>query len=302
MSSKLIAKLQEVKYIITNTDIDGIASAAILKTAFPHLELGGFSNSRDKIWYVKDATKKNSCYLDIFMCGDDLFCIDNHIIVPNSKHTVCKETKFNPNIIRERTLENYWSKYPFGTYFWILFNLEKEGFNWNIDIEQKIGEHNGEDVFLWELLLRADDALLSTFKYAKNANDWWDYLLTNNKNENSLLKRLYVKLMNDVKNQKNAQYIKDKVNNFLVSAFKNIKNDGYKNITDEGFETFFNFLNELLGNTLQYRNDFQTYEFQYKILTVTPNTDLTVLESIHGKLASLAFVSRDKISVSIKFY
>lgn len=291
MLSNLEEKLKEKQYIITNTDLDGFFSAVALKHIFPHLELGGFANSRDKIWFLDGVVnKQNSVYLDIFMSHKDILCIDNHIIAPNPTVTF-NENKINPNILRNRTLVNYYQKYPFGTFVWLIWLFGEKSFPYDFNMEI------GDNVKLWELLLRADDALTSTFIYSKNAQDWWNFLLKGN--NNIVLKQMYEKLMVNVKDEATAQKIKLKVNNFLKNKFKNISNDGYKDIDihRKDFIVFFNYLNDMLGHILEYNNDIISQKFIFERVKVTSNLDINTLGQ---NLVSWAFVSKDLISLTKK--
>ena len=78
--SSFINELYKRKGVVANTDIDGILSAALLCNLFPHLSILGFTNSCTNI-YLSDNIKKNDVlYVDIFMCNEGVFSVDNHIV------------------------------------------------------------------------------------------------------------------------------------------------------------------------------------------------------------------------------
>lgn len=290
--------LKTKKYIITNTDIDGILSAIVLTHFFKHLEIGGFTNSDKKIWLHDDVNKENSVYLDIFMANKNILSIDNHIISMNTK-TVFNDNKINPNIIRNRSLEEYWKKYPFSTFLFIIYILETMDFHYNIDINKIIGNYNGNNVYLWELLLRADDSMLSTFKYSKNSADWWDFLIKNKKDENNILYNLYKKINYDVKTTEKAIFLKNKINKFLKENFQNIDNDGYKNIDKnrEDFYSFFKFINHVCNENLKFPKHLKTYTLNSNRINIHKDWDIN---EIKETIVSLAFINKNTLSFTFK--
>lgn len=293
MFTTLIETLKNKKYVVTNSDVDGILSASLLCSVFPNLEIGGFTNSDNKIWVLKDVSKRNSVYVDIYMCNDEILSIDNHIVSINKFVVHNENNKINPNILRKRTFMDYWTKYPFSTFIFILYIMERSGIKINMNIETKIGETNNEDVFLWELLLRCDDTLVSTFRYHRNAKEWWDYILSDNKD--SVLFQLHNKLLYEVKNEGNANHIKSKVNLFLKNKFRYINNDGYKdiNIVKNEFNDFTKFISGLYHHVSFSVDNLITYNLNAKRVKVTPNTDLT---TVNNNMISLAFVNKETIS------
>ena len=293
MYNRFFNEIKNREKIITNTDLDGILSASLLCKCFPHLELSGFSNSSTNIWFKKDVTKENSLYIDIFMTNKNTFCIDNHII-NTCDYPIESNLKINPNLLRNITLDKYTKKYPFSTFIFILNILENYMEINFIDLEKIIGYVNDEPLYLWELILRADDTLLNSFRYKNNTNEWWDYLISDN---SIMLKKLKEKVK-DVNSISKAMYIKEKVQKFLLDNF-NIKTDGFKYINNSNFNKFVTFVSESLGCKLLIPNDLNNIEVKLYRHDFS-NEDIFDLNKIFEKynIISLSFVSRFMLSFS----
>lgn len=290
----LIHEFKTRQYIITNTDLDGILCAAILCKTFPNLHIGEFTNSHDKIWVHPHVNKDNSIYLDLYLTNPDILCIDNHIVGFTDKAQY-SPLKINPNIIRRRSLTTYKIKYPFSTFMFILRILETKGYFVDIDIDKIVGKtKDGSEIYLWELLLRADDTLSNSFYYYKNANEWWVWMLKYS-HSNSLLYKLHEKIVSIVKTGENAKQIKDKVQCFLKEKF-NIFNDGFKYINNPFYKDFVEFVSSSLDNTIFYNFNVKTIDLLPKREEITNNSTFEDFKDYNIK--TLAFVKNNLISFS----
>jgi hypothetical protein len=294
-SEYFINELKNRKYVITNSDIDGILSASLLCYYFPNLSLKGFTNSSTNVWVTDEVNKDNSLYIDIYMTNNNTFTVDNHII-NNKLYPIDNKLKLNPNLIRGVTLENYSNKYPFSTFIFILHMLE-EHFNVDfINLDKIIGTVDDEPLYLWELILRADDTLLNSYKYPQNTDDWWKWLCKNN---NGLLLDLFyrVKFINS---KTKAEAIKEKVKKFLLQTF-NLKTDGYKSINDNMFEPFLKFISENFGYELSKPKNLNNFNFnlcRYELSNPNESYLHNIPETYN--VLSLSFVSKKLLSYSFK--
>lgn len=286
--SYFINELYKRKGVVANTDIDGILSAALLCNLFPHLSILGFTNSCTNI-YLSDNIKKNDVlYVDIFMCNEDVFSVDNHI-VGSECNIIENPYKINPNIFYNIYVERYIQKYPFSTFIFLLSLIDDKIIN--IDIDAIVGKtSDNEDIFLWELLLRADDTLLNTYKYEENTANWWSILLNNS--NNSLLEELYKKVC-EVNNYKNAYALKEKVQKFLLETFE-IKTDGFKTIEMPNFKKFFSYLTEVMNYKCVFPEITKNYELQCE------KKDISFLEEIKKEydVKTLAIIDKNTVSFS----
>ncbi len=286
--SYFINELHKRKGVVTNTDIDGILSAALLCNLFPHLSVLGFTNSCTNI-YLSDNIKKNDVlYVDIFMCNEGVFSVDNHI-VGSECNIIETPYKINPNIFYNIYVERYIQKYPFSTFIFLLSLIDDKIIN--IDIDAIVGKtSDNEDIFLWELLLRADDTLLNTYKYKENAANWWNILLNNS--NNPLLEELYKKVC-EVNSYKNAYALKKKVQKFLLETFE-IKTDGFKTIEMPNFKKFFSYLTEIMNYKCVFPEITKNYELQCE------KKDISFLEEIKKEydVKTLAIINKNTVSFS----
>jgi hypothetical protein len=290
-----VNKLNNIEYVIGNTDLDGVFSTSLLCNFFPNLKLGGFSNSANRIWLNKNVNKQNVAYIDIFIANKEILSIDNHIVQLDN-NIVVNENKINPNLIRGVGLYSYYKKYPFSTFIFILKMIEKTKGSVNIDIDRIIGYIDNEPVFLWEVLLRADDTLLTTYKYFNNAKQWWEWLL-NDVTKNSLLSKLYCKVQT-VSTQENAMKIKNKVNDFLSLNF-GCSNDGYKYINNNKFADFVAFFSEIMGCKLSFNNEhlMEIALFAKRVKIADNINEINTLLS-NTSIKTFAFVKKDELSYS----
>ena len=286
--SHFINELYKRKGVVANTDIDGILSAALLCNLFPHLSILGFTNSCTNI-YLSDNIKKNDVlYVDIFMCNEGVFSVDNHI-VGSECNIIENPYKINPNIFYNIYVERYIQKYPFSTFIFLLSLIDDKIIN--IDIDAIVGKtSDNEDIFLWELLLRADDTLLNTYKYEENTANWWSILLNNS--NNPLLEELYKKVC-EVNNYKNAYALKEKVQKFLLETFE-IETDGFKIIETPNFKKYFSYLTEVMN----YKCVFPEITKNYKLRC--EKKDISFLEEIKKEydVKTLAIINKNTVSFS----
>ena len=286
--SHFINELYKRKGVVANTDIDGILSAALLCNLFPHLSILGFTNSRTNIYLSDNVKKNNVLYVDIFMCDKDVFSVDNHI-VGRECSIIENPYKINPNIFYNIYVERYIQKYPFSTFIFLLSLIDDKIIN--IDIDAIVGKtSDNEDIFLWELLLRADDTLLNTYKYEENTANWWSILLNNS--NNPLLEELYKKVC-EVNNYKNAYALKEKVQKFLIETFE-IETDGFKTIETPSFKKFFSYLTEIMNYKCVFPEITKNYKLQCE------KKDISFLEEIKKEydVKTLAITNKNTVSFS----
>lgn len=279
--------------VITNSDLDGIFSATLLCSIWKHLQLCGFTNSNNKISLVKDIIKDDALYVDIFMVRENVCSIDNHI-VGSEKLPISDNLKINPNIIYGTYMEDYINKFPFSTFIFLLSLIDNKYFNLNIDIDKIIGStSDGSKIYLWELLLRADDTLYNSYEYKRNATNWWGKLLK--QTDNTVLYSLYKKVI-ETNTKENALFIKNKIKQFLFESF-NLKSDGFNNIKDPNFVNFLTFCSSILGYELKYSESKIEYDLINKREEFSKAEDITEIHRIYNPI-SLAIINKNKISFS----
>lgn len=163
--------------IIVNNDFDGILSAEVLIKLY-NCKVVGFSNSKDKIWFINNENfKGDELFVDMYaICYDS---IDQHVSPRLNKNNL------SPNSLRKRfTFDCYNKKYPFSTFLFILFYAKKDGKN----ISKFVPTLSlGTDVFTKkDIILRADDSLLNYLKYNENCKEWENYLCEYSNNDKDI--------------------------------------------------------------------------------------------------------------------
>lgn len=121
--------------IVINSDIDGFLCGALLQRYFD-CKIVGISNSKQAVWVTPDVESVyDPVYVDLFVRDPKVVCIDQHIVAHNKRHALYLRglgTKINPNLERGRTFagdydSDYFHKYPFGTFHYLVALLGREG-------------------------------------------------------------------------------------------------------------------------------------------------------------------------------
>lgn len=172
---------------VINTDLDGFLCGLLLHH-FLDWEIVGFCNSRDTLWLDQSrvSSLKEVVFVDMFVAHKDIRCIDQHIVSCDLKHNALlkeNKNKINPNIQRDRVFfgGTYYTKFPFGTFHFLVSMLEKQDINVKkhtyLKNKVEIKEKGNKSIRFVDLLLRADDTLNTTVNaYKENAKEWWSWL------------------------------------------------------------------------------------------------------------------------------
>lgn len=283
--------------VVTNIDLDGFLSYGIIKKVL-NVPLVGFTNSRNHIYLINtlDHTLNyDECvFLDFFM-NANVRSHDQHIISYNSEHNAFIKNcdfKFNPNIDRDRNwISNYKTKFPLSTCFDVIFRLEAEGIDINIDLSEEISP----GLYLKDLIFYTDSTWQNAIKYKDNMDEWWNYELkqTNNGKLTSELFNYKNELMSDI--QKTTERM-NMIKFGLSSSFKTTGKtcDGY-NIDNEYHEDMFNMLNwccQLCGNESSgvCINDFNIVTYDYGFMTIDSSMSIRNVNEIILNTISYSFV------------
>lgn len=263
------------KNIIINTDIDGVLSGAIL-VKYCNCRIVGFTNSKDCVWLADgyDDLYKH-VYIDMFVTNDKTTCIDQHIVALDDNHMrdiVSLGCKYSPqnddeNNLRTFTSWGFKNKYPFGTFQYLIAQLESEGIEITLPNLNSLVPNS--EITIGDIIHRADDAMKTTlYAYESNAKFWWKWL--ENKAPKGSLKAMMtyldqLKMTSDAKvdliptengkkhkkkdyidqRTKDVEDIKAKTKRYFNSEFGCKTSDGgFNNITDKD--------NNLLPNIEKY--------------------------------------------------
>lgn len=254
------------KNIVINTDIDGVLSGLLL-VKYYNCKIVGFTNSKDKVWLSEDADDLyGNVYIDMFVTDSNAICIDQHVVAVDQNHMdtiIRQKNKYSPQSEDPQnnrcfTTEGFKNKYPFGTFQFIIAQMEKEGISVSLpNLEDIVPD---SEIKYGDLLNRPDDAMKTTlFAYKRNAEFWWKWLESKApKGCISKLKSYLDSIANSSKNEKELEQIVDeikkKTKNYFGKNFNCKTSDGgFKDITDsdnvilKNIEDYINAIGTILG-------------------------------------------------------
>lgn len=280
--------------LITNLDLDGVLCAAIVCKNNPNSSVSGYSDSSTQFYRKRGIGIDEMLCLDLNCTRRGLACIDNHIVSISPMGVL--PDKYNPNTVRGVSLANYTHKYPFSTFMLLCAVYDRFGGE-AIDIDHVVGMFGGQPVYLWELILRADDTLYtSRSAYMENAADWWVWLLSISGSGGNT-ERLYDKCRLFGKTEAYAE--KCRINAFLKSEYRTTSLDGFVRLCDDYYRLAYD-IGKAFSLKLNMANPTQLELYGFvRILYKTRDTDFfrSVLDS--GKIFSYAFSQSDTLSVSV---
>lgn len=264
MLSELFSKN---KNIVINTDIDGVLSGMLL-VKYYGCKIVGFTNSKDKVWLSEDADDLyGNIYIDMFVTDSKAICIDQHIVAVDDAHmnSIVKQgNKYSPQSEDPQnqrcfTPEGFKYKYPFGTFQYILAQIESEGQTVSLPILNN--QVPNSNIKYGDLLNRPDDAMKTTLnsKYMKNADFWWKWLEKKAPNGSISKLKLYLDLISkSASKAKPIEQIVDEIKKETKEYFKinfdcKTSDGGFKNITDSSdiilpnIVTYINTIGNVMG-------------------------------------------------------
>lgn len=230
--------------IIINTDIDGIIAGVILVKALG-CKIVGFTNSKEYVWLADNHNDLYShVYIDMFVTDDNVVCIDQHIVAISDEHQdkiKASRNKFSPQIDGNRKFTKYEFayKYPFGVTHYLIAQLESEGIKIELpDLKTKVPN---SEITLADLILRADDAMVTTvYAYRDNALNWWEYLKSKTP-QSEIIKNLF-DYLEELRQRALEKMVQAKKRNTIENREEACKSvvDPIKSATSKYFKDEFN--------------------------------------------------------------
>lgn len=160
----------EGRRIIVNNDFDGCLSSKIMTTLY-NGKVVGFSNSKDKLWFVDGETfNGDELFIDMFTPYYE--SIDQHIPPMDF------EKSWSPN--KERGIYAfgaYTSKFPFSTSLWLLAIAARDNKDISLVLPKTLTLGNNGIFRECDIWMRSDDILNNCYKYTKNCEAWRDWLI-----------------------------------------------------------------------------------------------------------------------------
>ena len=248
----LIDLFKENPNIIINTDIDGVLSGLLL-VKYCDCKIIGFTNSKDKVWLADEHDDLyKGVYVDMFVTHPGAVCIDQHIVAVDMEHMKAirnNKQLFSPqsdDIDNLRIFDSWGfkNKYPFGTFQYLVAQLESEGIS--IQLPNLYSKIPNSDITVGDLFNRPDDAMKTTlFSYVANAKNWWEWL--ENKAPNGSIAKLKSYL------DHLASISDAKVDDMVLPNGKRHKKQDYKKQREKDIEIIKNKTREYFKNNFQCR-------------------------------------------------
>lgn len=289
--SDFIDELYLRTQIAPNIDLDGMLTSVLITKYFPHLKVKGYTDSKTNIWLEPDAKTDQLIYLDCYIKKPEVCCIDQHIIDVDDIND--EPLKFNPNRLFNKSLKNYTSKYPLSTFIFTLWILESNGINVDIDLQTKIDDN----LYLWELVLRADGVLMCFADYTKNMTTWWNCLLPY-VDENSLTRQIF-NLMNMNHGETYAKQFQKEVEKKLKMKY-NAHKDGFDNLSP-GFFNLLTKIHQALNVPINFTTDTSKLNnYQFLRPQIESNNPVVFKKLMNDtRVTAYAFVRRNNMSIQI---
>jgi len=174
--------LQSLDYQINNLDLDGVISGTIAHYINPSIKMGGFSNSKNRMYVRSGAKANNTIQIDINSNNDKVWTIDKHILNLNASDSVNYSRRINPHEsfgedFKRAVNQSYSRKFPYSTAVLMIAMAEGEGvkfpnINWNATVSDGLN--------IIDFIMTADSSLgnWSNDSYSGNCINWCnDFLL-----------------------------------------------------------------------------------------------------------------------------
>lgn len=201
--------LQSIDYQINNLDLDGVISGTIAHYISPSIKMGGFSNSKDRMYVRKESKSLNTIQIDINSNNPNVWTIDQHILNINVSDSTKYSRRINPHesfgdAFKRAVNQLYSRKFPYSTAVLMIAMAEGEGVKFpNIDWNATVS--NGLNVI--DFIMTADSSLgnWANDSYSGNCVNWYnDFLLPLSKSGStttSMMNTLFSVNQADAKNR-----------------------------------------------------------------------------------------------------
>lgn len=213
--------LQSLEYQINNLDLDGVISGTIAHYINPTIKMGGFSNSKNRMYVRNDAKSSNTIQIDINSNNPSVWTIDQHILNINVSDSTNLSRRINPhesfgNDFKRAVNQSYSRKFPYSTAVLMIAMSEGEGIkfpniNWNATVS--------DGLKIIDFIMTADSSLgnWANDSYSGNCVNWCnDFLLplsNSGSTTTSMMNALFSINQNEGKNRER------RVKDFLYYTF-----------------------------------------------------------------------------------
>lgn len=214
--------LQTLDYQINNLDLDGVISGTIAHYISPSIKIGGFSNSKNRMYIRKESKSNNTIQIDINSNNKDVWTIDQHVLNISVSDSTNYSKRINPhesfgNDFKRAVNQQYSRKFPYSTAVLMIAMAEGEGVNFpNIDWNATVS--NGLNII--DFIMTADSSLgnWSNDSYSGNCVNWYNNFLLPLSNSGSTTTSMMNALFSV--NQADAKNRERRVKDYLYYSFE----------------------------------------------------------------------------------
>lgn len=168
--------LQSLDYQVNNLDLDGVISGTIAHYISPTLKIGGFSNSKNRMYVRSGAKSSNTIQIDINSNNPSVWTIDQHVLNISVSDSTKYSRRINPhesfgNDFKRAVNQQYSRKFPYSTAVLMIAMAEGEGVKFpNIDWNQTVSD----GLKIIDFIMTADSSLgnWSNNSYSGNCVNW----------------------------------------------------------------------------------------------------------------------------------
>lgn len=213
--------LQSLEYQVNNLDLDGVISGTIAHYIAPSINMGGFSNSNNKMYIRSGAKSSNTIQIDINSNNSNVWTIDQHILNINPSDNVNYSRRINPHEsfgkdFQRSVNQQYSCKFPYSTAVLMIAMSEGEGvkfpnIDWNATVTNELN--------IIDFIMSADSALgnWANDSYSGNCVNWSKEFILPLSNSGSTTTSMMKALMSI--NQAEAKNRERRVKEYLSCRF-----------------------------------------------------------------------------------
>lgn len=217
----LTKTLQSLDYQVNNLDLDGVISGTIAHYISPTLKIGGFSNSKNRMYIRKESKSFNTIQIDINSNNDKVWTIDQHVLNFNISDSVNFSKRINPHEsfgedFKRAVNQSYSRKFPYSTAVLMIAMAEGEGIefpsiDWNATVT--------DGLHVIDFIMSADSALgnWANVSYSGNCVNWCNDFLLPLSNSGATTTSMMQALMDT--NQADAKNRERRVKDYLYYSF-----------------------------------------------------------------------------------
>ena len=273
--------LQSLDYQINNLDLDGVISGTFAHYISPSIKMGGFSNSKNRMYVRNGAKSSNTIQIDINSNNPSVWTIDQHILNISVSDSVNYSRRINPHEsfgedFKRAVNQSYSRKFPYSTAVLMIAMAEGEGvkfpnINWN--------ETVSDGLKIIDFIMTADSSLgnWANDSYSGNCINWCNDFLLPLSNSGSTTTSMMQALMDT--NQADAKNRERRVKDFLYYTFDCYNGKNINVLDDLDVRQIY----EFFANILQMESPltesvyhFNTYEGNRESRTVRCANDVNI--------------------------